>query len=93
MKKEAEERKFHTVAKVHDLLEMWQGSQNLCDSQKESQSQNGQKTDVGYTSVTEAIFKPPGHSFNIMVRLLLNYQKDHLCHQLCLQRTSLEDEL
>jgi len=28
-----------------------------------------------------------------MVRLHLNCQKDLLCHQLCLQRTSLEDEL
>jgi len=30
MKKEADERKLHTMAKVHDFLEMWQGSQNLC---------------------------------------------------------------
>jgi len=29
MKKEAEEQKLHRMAKVHDLLEMWQGSQNL----------------------------------------------------------------
>jgi len=35
----------------------------------------------------------PGHSFNMMVRLHLNCQKDLLCHQLCLQRTSLENEL
>jgi hypothetical protein len=30
MKKEAEEQKLHTMAKVHDFLEMWQGSHNLC---------------------------------------------------------------
>jgi hypothetical protein len=30
----------------------------------------------------------PGHSFNMMVRLHLNGQKDHLCDQLCLRRTS-----
>jgi len=29
----------------------------------------------------------------MMVRLHLNCLKDHLCHQLCLQRTSLQDEL
>jgi len=29
IKKEAEERKLHGMAKVHDILEMWQGSQNL----------------------------------------------------------------
>jgi len=28
MKKEAEERKLHRMAKVHNFLEMWQGSQN-----------------------------------------------------------------
>jgi len=37
--------------------------------------------------------KPPGHHFNMMVRLRSNCQKDHLCHQLCLQWWSLEDEL
>jgi hypothetical protein len=37
--------------------------------------------------------KPPGHSFTIMVRLHSNCPEDHLCHQLCLQRTSMEDEL
>jgi len=35
----------------------------------------------------------PGHLFHMMVRLHLNCQKDHICHQLCLQRTSMEDEL
>jgi hypothetical protein len=29
MKQETEERKWHRMAKVHDILEMWQGSQNL----------------------------------------------------------------
>jgi len=38
MKKEAEERKLHRMAKVHDFLEMWQGSQNLCATQKESRA-------------------------------------------------------
>ena len=40
MKKEAEERKLHRMVKVHDFLEMWQGSQNLCVTQKESRTQN-----------------------------------------------------
>jgi hypothetical protein len=42
MKKEAKERKLHTLAKVHDFLEMWQGSQNQCATQKESRAQNKQ---------------------------------------------------
>jgi hypothetical protein len=36
IKKEAEERKLHRMAKVHDILKMWQGSQNLRATQKET---------------------------------------------------------
>jgi len=35
---EAEESRLHRMAKVHALLEMWQGSHNLCDTQKESRA-------------------------------------------------------
>ena len=35
MHKEAEERTLHRTAKVHDFLEMGQGSQNQCLAQKE----------------------------------------------------------
>jgi len=38
-KKEAEERTMHRMAKVQDILEMWQGSQNLRATQKESRAQ------------------------------------------------------
>jgi len=57
MKKEAEEMKLHRMAKVHDLLEMWQGSQNLRATQKKSRPQNKQMTAVGYISDTEEILK------------------------------------
>jgi hypothetical protein len=57
MKKEAEEKKLHRMAKVHDFLEMWQGSQNLRATQKESRAQNKQMTAVGYISDTEEIVK------------------------------------
>jgi len=57
MKKEAEERKLHRMAKVHDFLEMWQGSQNLCATQKESRAQNKQITAVRYLLDTEEIVK------------------------------------
>jgi len=57
MKKEAEERKLHRMAKVHNFLEMWQGSQNLRATQKESRAQNKQITVVGYISDTEEIVK------------------------------------
>jgi len=57
MKKEAEERKLHRMAKVHDFLEMWQGSQNLRATQKKSRAQNKQMTAVGYISDTEESVK------------------------------------
>jgi len=46
------------MAKVHDFLEMWQGSQNLRATQKESRAQSEQMTAVGYISDTEKIVKP-----------------------------------
>jgi len=57
MKKEAEERKLHRMAKVHDFLEMWQGSQNLRSTRKESHTQNTPMTAVGYISDMEEIVK------------------------------------
>jgi len=57
MKKGAEERILHRMAKVHDFLEMWQGSQNLNPIQKESRAENKQMTAIGYISDTEEIIK------------------------------------
>jgi len=44
---EPEETKLHTMAKVHNFLEMWQASQNLRTTQKASHAQNKQKTAIG----------------------------------------------
>jgi hypothetical protein len=55
MNKEVEERKLHRMAKVHNFLEMWQGSQNLCATQRESCAQNKQLTAVGYILDTKEI--------------------------------------
>jgi hypothetical protein len=57
MKQEAEERTPHSMATVHNLLEIWQGGQNECATQKESRAQNMQMTAVGYISDTEEIVK------------------------------------
>jgi len=57
MKRAAEEKMLHRMAKVHDFLEMWQGSQTLRGTQKESCAQNKQMTAVGYISDTEEIVK------------------------------------
>jgi len=45
------------MAKVHYFLEMWQGSQNIHCTQKESRAQNKQMTTVGYISDTEEVVK------------------------------------
>jgi len=45
------------MSKVHDFLEMWQGSQNLRATQKESLAQNKQMTPVGFIPDTEEILK------------------------------------
>jgi len=57
IKKEVEEPKLPRMAKVQDLLEMWQGSQNLRATQKKSCSQNKLMTAVGYILDTEEIVK------------------------------------
>jgi hypothetical protein len=93
LKRDAEKRKLHRMAKVHDILEMWQGSQNFRATQRESCAQNKQMTAVGYISNTEGLLTHPGQTVNMMVQLHLNCREDHLSHQLCLERTSLEGEL
>jgi hypothetical protein len=45
------------MAKVHDYLEMWQGSQNVHAAQKESRAQNRQMTAIRYISDTEDFVK------------------------------------
>jgi len=42
---------------VHEYLEVWQGSQNLCATKKESHTQTKQMTAIGCISDTEEIVK------------------------------------
>jgi len=53
MKKEVEETSLHRLAKVHDVLDMWQGSQNLPATQMESRAQSKQMTAMVYVLDTE----------------------------------------
>jgi len=55
MKIAGEERTLHRMAKVHDILETWQGSQHLPATQNESCTQNKQMTAVWCISDTEVI--------------------------------------
>ena len=55
MKKEAEAMKLHSMAKVYDFLEMWQGSQNLHATQTESHARNKQMTAVGHRTDRQSL--------------------------------------
>jgi len=44
MNKEAEDKTLHRMANIHDLLKMWQGSQNLRATQIEFRAHNKQIT-------------------------------------------------
>jgi len=57
MKKEVEERKLHRMVKVHNFLELWQGSQNRHATQKESRTQKKEMTALGYIPDMEEIVK------------------------------------
>ena len=57
MKREAQQKKLHRIAKVYNFLEMWQGSQNLRATEKECCTQNEQITAIVYISDTEEIVK------------------------------------
>jgi len=63
LKKEVEESMLHRMANFHNLLGIWQGSQNLRATQKESCAQNQQLTAVGYISDTEEIMKASRSNF------------------------------
>jgi hypothetical protein len=54
-KKKAKEWILHRMAKVYIFLEMYQASQNLRATQKESCPQTNQMTAMGYISDTEEI--------------------------------------
>jgi hypothetical protein len=57
MKKEAQNRKLPRMAKVHDFLEMWQGSQNICGVQRGSCTQNKKRITGEYILDTEEILE------------------------------------
>jgi hypothetical protein len=64
MKRAAEEKMLHRMAKVYDFLEMWHGSHTLPATQKESRTQNQQMTAIGYISDTEDIVRASWSNFH-----------------------------
>jgi len=93
MNNEAEERKLHRMAKVHDFLEMWQGSQIYVLPRRNHTLKTSRWPPWDTFQLRKRLSKHPGHSFNMMVQQHSNCQKDLVCYHLCLQKTSLEDEL
>jgi hypothetical protein len=57
MRHEAEEETLHTVAKVHDMLELCQGSQNLYATRRNLALKNNNMSAIEYISGTEAIIQ------------------------------------
>jgi len=92
LKREPEERKLHGMAKVHDFLEMWQGSQNLRATQRESRTQNKQRTAVEYISDTKEIVNASCTNFQHNGAAAFKLLQRSPRPPLCLQRTSLGGE-
>ena len=57
MKREAEERTLHRMAKAHNLLDMWQGSQNLHATEGKSCAKSEKMTAVRFIPDPEEIVK------------------------------------
>jgi len=57
LKKDVVQSTLHRMAKAHNLIEMWQGSQTLCALQKKARHQNKQMTAIGCISDMEVIVK------------------------------------
>jgi hypothetical protein len=57
MKEVAEETQLHRMSMAHDFFEVWLGSQNLRDTQKESRARKKQLAAVGYTLDPEQMIK------------------------------------
>jgi hypothetical protein len=80
------------MSNFHSLVEIWKGSQNLGAIQMESPTQNREITALAQISNTEVIVKTSWSNFQPHCVQHLNCWKDHLCYQICVQRTTLEDE-
>jgi len=64
MNKKPEENKVYRMAKVHNFVEMGQGSQQQCAMQKKSCPPKKQMATVEYISDTEEIVKWPWLAFH-----------------------------
>jgi len=81
------------MAKVHNFLEMWQGSQNLRVAQNESCSRNKQMMVVGYFSDTREIVEAPWSNFPCDSAAAFKLSATSPLPPAVTAKTSLEDEL
>jgi hypothetical protein len=63
LKRAAEKRTLHRMAKVHNIVEMWQGSPNLRATSKKSCTQEDQMTAIGYILNNEEIINATWTNF------------------------------
>jgi hypothetical protein len=80
------------MAKVHNLLEMSQGSQCLCATQMEFRAENKQMIAVGYLYDTEEIIQASWSNFQHDGAVAFKLSKTSPFPQIGLQITSLENE-
>jgi len=64
VKKEAEDKRLHRMAKVRDFWEIWKGSQTLLATPKKSRALHNHLNAVGYISDTEEIVKASRSNFH-----------------------------
>jgi len=81
------------MAKVHDILELWQGSLHLRATQKESRAHNKQMTAVGYISDTEEIIKAYWSLFHHHGAAAFKLSERSPLPPALSAKTSLQDEL
>jgi hypothetical protein len=74
IKREAEDTQLNRLGTILPILEMWQGSQNLLTTQKESRTKSKQMTAVGYISDIEVILQAswPLYKHDIMAAFKLS---------------------
>jgi len=93
MKKEAEETKLHRMARFTTLWRCGRAAKTYQLPTRNLVHKTSSRPPWDTFRTRKRSSTHPGHTFSMMVPLHLHCQKDQLCHQLCVQRTYLEEEL
>ena len=93
IRRQAEERQLHRMAKVHDFWRCGRAAKMYMLRRKNLALITSRWQLQDTFCIRNRSSKHPGRSFIMMVRLHFNGQKNHLCYQLRFRWTSLEDKL